>query len=161
LRRRNQSDRIADEQVEFAVAVHVRDPDARRGRGAGKLVFVERLAVFRVAARLDQRSERPQLRRLASPGDIFGPLHAAVRRPAEQIEITVAIPVGDEWIAVMAFDSQGTLPRLHRFGFGFELAFPLSTEQVKRSVEVADDQIEVAVAVPVDGEWPGADGPGP
>src|SRR5205823_5119396 len=141
---------ITHEQVEFAIAVHVRDPDARRGRGAGEFLFAEELPILDGAARFDQPFERAELRRLAFARAVSGPLHTAVARSTEQIEGTVAVPVDDERIAVMALDAQRHPAALDDFGLGPEPALALALEPVERAGEVAHDQVEVAVAVPVD-----------
>src|SRR5262249_41758183 len=66
----------------------------------------------------------------------------------------VAVPVDDERIAMPALDSQRLPAGLDDFGFGPEPALALSLEPVERTGEVAHDQIEVTIAIPIDGERP-------
>ena len=91
------------------------------------------------------------------PGAVLRPLHAALARAAEQVEVAVAVPVDDERVAVMARDPQRLVAGLDLLGLRLELALALPLEQVERAGEVADDQVEVAVAVPIDREGPRAD----
>src|SRR5262249_43162630 len=81
-RRGNEGNRIPHDQVEFAVPVDVRAPDARRAGGAGEFLFAEDLPVLHGAARFDQPFERRQVRWFALGGTVSGPLHPAVARPA-------------------------------------------------------------------------------
>jgi hypothetical protein len=57
----------------------------------------------------------------------------------------------------MALDAQRLLAGLDDFGPGPELALALPLEPVERAGEVADDEVEVPVAVPIDRERPGKD----
>ena len=59
---------------------------------------------LRGVARFDQSFELMQGGRLAGSGRVLRPLHAAVVRATEQIQVTVTIPVDDERIAVRALD---------------------------------------------------------
>src|SRR5581483_8731530 len=88
---------------------------------------------------------------------VLGPLHTAVGRSTKQIERAVPIPVDNERIAVMAHNSQRLLAALDHFGFGPKLALALSLEPVERTREVAYDQIEMTIAIPIDRKGPGAD----
>ena len=105
----------------------------------------------------DQRSKGLQLRRLPRAGAILGPLHPALARAAQQVEVSIAVPVDHEGIAVMTLDLQGLITCLDLLRLRQELAFPLPLEEVERAGEVADDQIEMPVTVPVDREGAGAD----
>ena len=94
---------------------------------------------------------------LPGPGAILRPLDPALARAAHQVEVAVAVPVDHERVAVITVDLQGLAIGLDLFGLRRELAFALSLEEVERAGEVADDEIEVPVAVPVDRERAGAD----
>src|SRR5439155_8102597 len=130
VRRSNEGNRIPNEQVQLAIPVHVRNPDARRGGGAGEFLFAERLPVLDGAARFDQPFERAQFGRLALAGTVSGPLHPAGARSTDQIKGAVPIPVDDERIAVMALDAQRHPAAGDEFGFGPEPALALALEPV-------------------------------
>src|SRR5262245_1159717 len=157
LRRLDQRDAVPDDQVELAVAVDVRDPDARGVRRPLQVRLPQHLAVLDRGGRLDQRPERFQHRRLALAGDVLGPVDAAVGGPADEVEGAVAVDVHDERVAVGAGDLQRLAVRQDRLGLRGELALALALEPEERAREVADDQVELAVAVPVDREGAGAD----
>src|SRR5579885_989688 len=53
LRQSDKGDGITNEQVQFAVPVHVSDPDPRAAGGAGEFVFAEEFPIFDLTARLD------------------------------------------------------------------------------------------------------------
>src|SRR2546423_767688 len=59
-------------------------------------------------------------------------------------------------VAVRPRDPQRRAARQDRFRLWRELALALPLEPVERAGEVTHHQVEVAVAVPVDGEGPGA-----
>src|SRR5438067_934638 len=102
----------------------------------------------------DEDFELRELRRLPSSSNVFGPLNAAVIRAAENVEIAVAVPVDDKRIAVIAFNLEWGIARLHLFGHWVEFPFALAFEEIKRAKKVADNQIELAIAVPIDGKRP-------
>src|SRR5262249_5032887 len=142
---------------ELAVGVDVIDPDPRIARGPPEIRIAQDLPVFGPRCGLDQRPERSELRRLARTGAVLRPLHAALARSAQDVEVAVAIPIDHEWVAVIALDLQRLFAGFDLVGLGQELAVSLPVEEVERAGEIADDQVEVAVAVPVDRERSGAD----
>src|SRR5262245_36534974 len=157
LRRGNERDAVPHDEVELPVPVHVGDPDPGRPGRAGEVTLVEGLAVRDLPARLDQRPEFAQFRGLALAGLVLRPVDAAVAGAAQQVQVPVAVPVDDERVAVVALDPQRRAAGRDQLGLGRELALALPLEPVERAGEVAHDQVEVAVAVPVDGEGPRAD----
>src|SRR2546430_204085 len=89
--RGNKGDAVPDEEVEFAVAIDVGDPDARRMRRTGQVALAEQLAVLDRFPRLDQRSKWLKVRHLALAGLVPRPVDAAVAGAAHQVEGPVAV----------------------------------------------------------------------
>src|SRR5262249_48280509 len=105
LRRTADRDGVTNEDVQLSVAIGVSDPYPRRVGRTVDVIFGQQLPLFARAARFDQYLERPQRRQFAGAGNIFGPVHAAVGRSTEQIQVAVSVPVDGERIAVMALDA--------------------------------------------------------
>src|SRR5262249_55873057 len=155
--RSNECNRIPDQQVDLAISVDVSPPDARRVGGTGELLLAEDLAILNWAARFDEPFERAQLWRFALARTVPGPLHTAAARSTEQIEGAILIPVDHERVAVIALDPQRLPTALDELRLGPKLPLALTLEPVERPGEVAHDEIEVAIAIPIDREGPRAD----
>src|SRR5205814_8014625 len=102
--------------VELAVGVDVIDPDTRAAQRAFEIRIAQELPLLEPRATIDQRSKGLEFRRFARASVILCPLHPALVRTAQQIEITVAVPVDDERVAVIV-DFQGLSIGLDLYGF--------------------------------------------
>src|SRR5438309_4802027 len=135
-RRGNEGDAVPDEEVEFAVAIHVSDPDPSRMRGASEVALAEGLSLLDRGPRLDQQSKWFEVRHLALGGLVPRPVDAAVAGPAHQVQASVAVQVDNERIAVRALDSQRRMAGLDQLRRRQELAIALPLEPVERAGEV-------------------------
>src|SRR5262245_36432600 len=155
--RGEQRRQISNEEVELAVGIEVIDPDSRAAQGPLEVLLAQDLPVFELRAMVDQQSKGLQSRRLPRSGAILRPLHPALARSAQQVEVAIAVPIDHEGVAVMTLDLQGLITGLDLVRLREELAVSLPLEEVERAGEVTDDEIEVPITVPVDREGPGAD----
>src|SRR5215472_6368563 len=120
--RGEQRRQISNEEVELAIGIDVIDPDSRAAQGPLEVLIAQDLPVFGLRAMSDQRSEGLQSRRLPGPGAILRPLHPALARSAQQVEVAVAVPVDHEGVAVMPLDLQGLMMGLDLLRSRQELA---------------------------------------
>src|SRR6478735_8517244 len=67
------------------------------------------------------------------------------------------VPVDHEWVAVIADDLERTVVGSNQLALRLKFTLAFTLEQIERSGKVASDQIQVAVAVPIDGHGPSAD----
>jgi hypothetical protein len=103
-RRGEERDAVADKEVQLAVGIHVLHPNPGRACGVGEVGFGAGLPLLDRGSRFDQQPERAEFGRLALAlaRAVLGQLHTAVAAPAQQVQVSVAIPVDDERIAVHA-----------------------------------------------------------
>src|SRR5262249_54197100 len=71
-------------------------------------------------------------------------------RATQDVEIAVAVPIDHERIAVVPFDLERGVSRLYLDRHRSEFTAALSPEQMKRAREVARNQIQLSVVVPID-----------
>ncbi len=98
--------------------------------------------------RLDQRLKRRQVWDLALARAVLRPVDAAVGAATQQVQGSVAVPVDDERVAVLerlAADHEHLRRRR-------ELPLSLSLEPVEGASEVPHDQVQLPIAIPIDGE---------
>src|SRR5205823_1082428 len=104
----------------------------------------------------DQHLEWFEVRHLALAGLVFRPVDAAVAGTAHQVQGPIAVPIDDKRVAVGALDSQGRAAGFDQLRLREELPLALPLEPVESAGEVPHDQVQMAVAVPVDGKRPRA-----
>src|SRR5262249_30466727 len=92
---------ITEQQVELAVSVVVGHGDLRAD---ARTRFPTGLQEFAVAdpGVLGDQGDRDFESGLAAPADIAVPVHATVTGTGEEIPESVAVPVGDHWVGMLA-----------------------------------------------------------
>ncbi len=144
---------VAEQDVELAVAVVVGHGDLRADAGLRVLAGLEQLAIAGPLVLRDEGDRWLELGTPAPPG-IAVPVDAAVGGAGDDVPESVAVPVGDHGVGMFAAGrTQGLGADLDPFipgRVGGLRAGPLVAPEEDHSIEGADEDVKIAVIVPVD-----------
>ena len=148
---------VAEQDVELAVAVVVGHGDLRADAGLRVLAGLEQLAIADPLVFRDEGDRWLELRTAAPPG-VAVPVDAAVGGAGDDVPAPVAVPVDDHGVGMFAAGHAERLgadldPFVPRRVGGLR-AGPLVAPEEDQPVEGADEDVEVAVVVPVDERHP-------
>ena len=148
---------VAEQDVELAVAVVVGHGDLRADAGLRVLAGLEQLAIADPLVFRDEGDRWLELRTAAPPG-VAVPVDAAVGGAGDDVPAPVAVPVDDHRVGMFAAGHAqrlgADLDPLVPGRVGGLLARPLVAPEEDQPVVGADQDIEVAVVVPVDERRP-------